>query len=285
MELFAVEGNRQRLDGGAMFGNAPRELWKRWMTPDDLNRIPLATRCLLLITDDGKKVLFETGTGVFFEPKLRERYGIQESEHMLVKNLANLGVKPEDIDTIILSHLHFDHAGGLLSAYEDGDLRILFTNATIYVGKEHWERAQNPHFRERASFIPQLHQLLKQSDQLRLVEGKEHPDLTFGVEFRYVSGHTVGLMMSTLTGTPIPLTFVGDLIPGNPWMHLPITMGYDRFPELVVQEKKTFLVEMLEKQGALFFTHDPNISCVKVCQNEKKKFYGEEIDLKDLFSV
>ena len=106
---WSLLGNSQRLDGGAMFGNAPRALWSRWIEPDELNRIPLACRCLLIEEEraDGiRRILCEAGIGAFFEPKLRERFGVVEREHMLLERLATLGLSPEDIDIVVLSHLH-----------------------------------------------------------------------------------------------------------------------------------------------------------------------------------
>src|SRR5262245_873883 len=116
VKIFALKGNSQLLDGGAMFGNAPKEMWQKWQSADDKNRIPLACTCLLVETADGKNLLFETGIGAFFEPKLKERFGVVESEHVLLKSLKNIGLEHTDIHAVILSHLHFDHAGGTLSA-------------------------------------------------------------------------------------------------------------------------------------------------------------------------
>src|SRR5689334_20649215 len=108
MQLFSVEGNTQKLDGGSMFGNCPRVVWERWAPADDAHRIDLACRSLM-VRDNGRTVLCESGIGAFFEPKLRERYGVQESEHVLLRSLAEHGVAPEDVSVIVLSHLHFDH--------------------------------------------------------------------------------------------------------------------------------------------------------------------------------
>ena len=110
MKLDSVLGNSQRLDGGAMFGNAPKALWTRWAQPDEENRIPLACRALL-IEDGDRKILLETGIGAFFEPRLRERFGVVEGDHVLLSSLSALGLTHQDIDVVVLSHLHFDHAG------------------------------------------------------------------------------------------------------------------------------------------------------------------------------
>jgi glyoxylase-like metal-dependent hydrolase (beta-lactamase superfamily II) len=148
---FSLLGNSQRLDGGAMFGNAPRALWERWVQPDDRNRIPLACRTLLLEESGGRRVLLEAGIGAFFSPELRQRYGVVESHHVLLEQLAALGVSDADIDVVVLSHLHFDHAGGVLEAWQaDRAPSLRFPNATFVVGSEAFERARRPHPRDRA---------------------------------------------------------------------------------------------------------------------------------------
>jgi glyoxylase-like metal-dependent hydrolase (beta-lactamase superfamily II) len=257
MKWHAVEGNMQHLDGGAMFGHVPKAMWENWLKPDSRNRIPLACRALLVKTDDGRNILFETGIGAFFDPKLKERYGVTPNEHILLKNLAKLGLRENDIDAVVLSHLHFDHAGGILSAYDDGAPRVLFPKAKIYLGKRNWEFSQNPHPRELGSYIPHLNQLLNDCGRVVLIEGETHPDLDFGVSFIYSEGHTVGMMLSVIHLESGPMVFVTDLIPGAAWIHLPVNMGYDRFPEKKYDEKLKLYEWLLPKKGSLFFTHDP----------------------------
>lgn len=126
MKCYAIENTPLKLDGGAMFGNAPKELWKRWTTSDELNRIPLAARSLLLQTENGQNILFEAGDCAFFDPKLKKRYGIETSENHLILNLAALGITENDIDIVVLSHLHFDHACGIIPAYGQPQDRLLF---------------------------------------------------------------------------------------------------------------------------------------------------------------
>jgi glyoxylase-like metal-dependent hydrolase (beta-lactamase superfamily II) len=269
MQLWSLEGNTQKLDGGAMFGNAPKAMWARWIEPDAENRIPLACRCLLVKDLDGRNVLFETGIGAFFEPKLRERYGVVEDRHVLLESLAEAGLSHEDIDVVVLSHLHFDHAGGLLAPWQEGaPPRLLFPNATFVVGAEHWRRALAPHPRDRASFIPELAGLLQASGRLELVEGPRSKALGEAVRFHFSNGHTPGLMLAEVGG----VVFCADLIPGRSWVHLPITMGYDRAPETLIDEKRAFLEDKLARGVRLFFTHDHACALARVTRDERGRF-------------
>jgi glyoxylase-like metal-dependent hydrolase (beta-lactamase superfamily II) len=273
MKAWSLSGNSQKLDGGAMFGNAPKPMWEQWVDVDALNRIDLACRALLVEGINGKRVLFETGVGAFFEPKLRERYGIQESGHVLLDELARIGLSDADIDVVVLSHLHFDHAGGLLAPWQEGQqLRLLFQNAVFVVGAEHWRRAQHPHPRDRASFVPGLNALLAASGRLELVSGDTTPVLGDAVRFHHSDGHTPGLLLAEIRGPSESVVFCADLIPGRAWVHLPITMGYDRNAELVIDEKAPFLADMHARNVQLFFTHDAKFAVARLVRDDKDRY-------------
>lgn len=273
MKAWSLMGNSQKLDGGAMFGNAPKAMWQKWVVVDDQNRIDLACRTLLVENINGKRVLFETGVGAFFEPKMRERFGIQESNHVLLDELNKLGFSDADIDVVVLSHMHFDHAGGLLAAWQEGQAaRLLFPNATFVTSAVGWQRANNPHPRDRASFIPELNALLADCGRLELVDGDYSECLGKSVRFHHSDGHTPGLLLAEIIGEQERVVFCADLIPGRAWVHLPITMGYDRFPELIIDEKKSFLADKLARNVLLFFTHDTDCAVAQLSCNEKGKF-------------
>ncbi len=270
--ITPVLGNSQKLDGGSMYGNCPKAVWSRWSPPDALDRIDLACRAML-IRDGDRRILLETGIGAFFDPKKRERYGVVEDRHVLLEHLAAAGAPHDTIDVVVLSHLHFDHAGGLLAPFEAGKPpALLFPRARFVVGRRAWERAKAPHARDRASFIPELPTLLEASGRLVVVDGDTHPVLGDGYRFHTSDGHTPGLLLTEVATDAGPLVFMADLVPGAPWMHLPITMGYDRFPELVIDEKTRLLTDLLARKGSVFFTHDPKMAMGRVVRDAEGRF-------------
>lgn len=274
--LYAVPGNSQKLDGGAMFGNAPKAMWERWAPADEANRIDLACRAML-IREPERTILFETGIGVFFEPKLKDRFGVVEDHHVLLESLANIGVSPEDVDVVVLSHLHFDHAGGLLTPYQEGaPARLVFERASFVVGEVAWARAQNPHPRDRVSFIPELPGLLEATGRLEIVEGEQSETLGPDYRFHVSNGHTPGMILAEIPGTDGPLVFGGDLIPGVPWVRRAITMGYDRYPELLIDEKTSLLEDLLARNGRLFYTHDPKYALSRLGKDERGRIVATD---------
>jgi len=254
-----LRGNGMKLDGGSMFGNAPKALWSGWMPADDRNMIEIASKCLLIRTP-GHNILFETGAGAYLSPEMKQRFQVKDSGHVLLDALADQGLDHKDISHVILSHLHFDHAGGLLAPWDkdrDG-LELLFPNAIFLVGEANFKRALAPHSRDRASFIPGLADMLETSGRLRLQNEGDCLSLDgVDIEFRESQGHTPGMLVSWIRAKGKTVVFTGDLIPAYHWVNLPITMGYDRFPEGLIDEKERFLEQAMEANAMLVYPHDP----------------------------
>ncbi|HEX6278206.1 MAG TPA: MBL fold metallo-hydrolase [Polyangiaceae bacterium] len=278
MLASSIVGNRQRLDGGAMFGNAPRALWTRWLEPDEFGRIELACRALL-VEEPGKRTLFETGIGAFFAPELRERYGVIEESHVLLESLAALGLAESDIDQVVLSHLHFDHAGGLLAPHRAGKApELCFSRAEFVVGRTAFERAERPHPRDQASFIPELPGLLRASGRLRIVDGPDEATRAVGSHFRFLetNGHTPGMLHGIAAGARAELLFGADMVPGVAWLHASITMGYDRYPEALVDEKTGIFQQCVERQTVVVYTHDPRFAASRVERDARGRFTARD---------
>lgn len=269
MKTYSVKGNDFKLDGGAMFGHAPKSMWRDWFKPDRANRISLSSRSLYVKTKD-YNILCETGIGNFLEPKLAKRYGVGISEHKLIKNLKSLGIKETDIDYVILSHLHFDHAGGLISKQlQKGSWDLCFPNAKYLVGREQFERAGKPHPRDKASFIKGLTNCLEDSGRLILVDKETVNGLEDVVSFYYTEGHTPGQLHSLFHGGKEKVFFAGDLAPGTTWVNLPITMGFDRAPEKLVDEKKKIFEKAVNEKWLVFYTHDPVVAASRISAEDK----------------
>ena len=259
MLVHSLAGNCMRLDAGTVFGHVPRTLHQRWIASDREGRLQLANRSLL-VEDKGRRVLLEAGIGTFFSPAMRQRHGINGDQHELLRALERLDLTDADIDWVVLSHLHFDHAGGLLAPYRDGVApKLLFPRARFVVSGDAWQRCQRPHRRDRASFIPELPELLWRSQRLEVVdeESAAPPLLGKRFAFRFSHGHTPGMLHTTVHGERASIFYCADLIPGRPWVHLPVTMGFDRNAEQVVEEKERLYAETALERTVFFFAHDP----------------------------
>jgi len=255
-----------RLDAGTLFGHVPRALYHRWIEVGPDGRTHLANRSLL-VEDGDRRVLLEAGIGAFFGPSLRRRYGVEDSHHALVRALAARDLSDADIDWVILSHLHFDHAGGLLAPYAEGEEpRLLFPRARFLVSRDAWERSRSPHQRDQASFIEALPPLLRESQRLAVVDDSTAATRLLGERFRFrlSHGHTPGMLHTTVIGETANVFFGADLVPGRAWVHLPVTMGYDRHAERVVDEKAQLYRETELSRTVFFYTHDPEVAASRV---------------------
>jgi glyoxylase-like metal-dependent hydrolase (beta-lactamase superfamily II) len=269
--FIVIRGNSMRLDGGSMFGNAPKALWQKWIHSDENGMIDIASNCLLVKTGN-HNILFETGCGAYLSPEMKQRFAVKEEKHILLESLAEQGLGDSDISHVVLSHLHFDHVGGVLSAWEpDREPDLLFPNALFVVGEENFKRAKSPHHRDRASFIPGLCEKLQATGRLLLKQGGDRLDVDgLPIEFFKSQGHTPGMLVSRIQARGGTVIFTGDLTPGLPWVNLPITMGHDRFAEKLVDEKKLVLDRAVAENALLVFPHDAVHVAARVEQDPVK---------------
>lgn len=278
--LYSIEAGRFRLDGGAMFGVVPKTLWARYMDVDDKNRIHMAMRCLLIESQNtGRRYLVDNGSGTKFDEKFQNIYQLDYEHSNLLRSLEHHGFTPENITDIIFSHLHFDHCGG--TTYYDGDeLKHTFPNATYHVTKTQLETATHPNAREKASFLSENINPVKNWDKLNIVD-KQHT-YEDGLEAIPVNGHTLGQQLPKITSGNTTIIFAADLIPTHVHLPLPWIMGYDMYPVTTLEEKERYLEEATEKNWYLFLEHDAEKEMVTVKKEDGKYAVKEFLTLDDL---
>lgn len=267
--LYTIDNGRFKLDGGAMFGVVPKTLWSRQILPDELNRITMAMRSLLIVSRNTDRIyLIDTGVGYKFDEKYSNIYGLDFSQNNMESSLSEQGFRKEDITDIIFTHLHFDHCGGISAFDEAGKPKLEFPNADIWVTRRQWETANNPNAREKASFFRENLEPINNSGRLQLIdEGHEfEPGLTHMI----VNGHSLGQQLPLLTSGNTKLLFAGDLIPTFAHIPTPWVMGYDMYPVDTLKEKETILSDCYNQGILLYMQHDASNEIVKL---EKKGNY------------
>ena len=265
-KVFSLESGLFKLDGGAMMGSVPKVLWEKTNKPDSLNRITLALRCMLV--DDGENVvLVETGIGDKNSKKFIEMFEIDHTKYTLSKALSNNGYTYKDITHVILTHLHFDHAGGALKYDKKRRLVASFPNAKYYVSKKNWEVGKNPSPRDSASYLKENYNLLLDEKKLILLD--DNCNIIDGISTYSVNGHTGGQQLIRVFGKDQSVVFCSDLIPLASHIKLPWIMGYDLNASLTLEEKKIFLDRASKEKWLLFFYHDPDIIAVRIQKDEK----------------
>ena len=265
------------LDGGAMMGSVPKVLWSKTNPCDELNRINLAMRCLLL--DDGQNVvLIESGIGNKNSKKFQEMFNIQQREDALSNTLGKHGYIPENITHIVLTHLHFDHAGGATKFNDSGRIVPTFPNAKYYISEKNWEAGLNPSPRDSASYLSENYMVLHELGILKIIP--ENTKIIDGVSTYIVNGHTYGQQLVKIDDNDKTLVFCSDLIPLKSHLKLPWIMGYDLNAVLTLEEKKVFLELASKNNWILYFYHDPEVVAVKIKKNNKHYEVIDELQRK-----
>jgi methylmalonyl-CoA epimerase len=252
LELISVSAGEFRLDGGAMFGAVPRTLWAKKAPPDSRNRIRLAMRPLLV--RGARTMLIDAGVGDKDDAKFADIYGL-EAVSSLDASLAAAGVAADDIDIVLATHLHFDHAGGFTVRQRDGTLRPRFPRARYVVRRGEWNDATRPHERNRASYLADNFKPLEEAGVLELVD--QDQTIMPGVRVKRTGGHTAHHQMVVIESEGRRAIYVADLLPTT--AHLPPAwiMGFDLFPMETLDAKKAFLEESARDRVLVFLAHDP----------------------------
>jgi len=273
IEVHYLDGGNFWLDGGAMFGVVPKVFWEKKSPPDEKNRIRMRANSLL-VRVHGKNILIETGNGTKWEPKQRAIYGVQDGDP-LMDSLARMGVTPDQIDLVINSHLHFDHAGGN-TCIVDNRVVPAFRNARYVVQRGELGHAMNPTERDRASYFPENFAPITKAGLWHLVEGET--EILPGISVARIPGHNADIQAVILTGDGKTLAFVADLIPTRHHIPLLWIMAYDLYPLQTLETKRQWIPRMVAGGWIVVFGHDPDVATATLHERGGKM----EIDPVDL---
>ena len=254
LDIDIVRDAGFRLDGGAMFGVVPKVLWERKFPADEKNRIELATNCLL-VRGHGFTALVESGIGEKWDEKSRAMYSI-ESGAGLAGSLARLGVAVSDVNALVLSHLHFDHAGGA-TRRQDGRLSRTFPNATLYVQEAELSHARHPNERDRASYRADDWEPYAAAGRLEAVAGEK--EIRPGVTVVPVKGHNAGMQAVRIDSEGRTAFYFADALPTTAHVPVPWIMGYDLYPVDLIENKRRLLDQAVCEEWLCVFEHDPRV--------------------------
>jgi glyoxylase-like metal-dependent hydrolase (beta-lactamase superfamily II) len=280
MKLYSIETGQFKLDGGAMFGVVPKTVWQKLNPADDNNMINLAMRCLL-IEDGNRLLLIDNGIGNKQSDKFFGYYFLHGNA-TLEKSIQAAGFALSDITDMILTHLHFDHCGGSIQWNKDRTkYEPTFTNATYWIGEEHWHEALTPNPREKASFLTENILPIQESGQLKLVNKGDV--IHENISLQFSNGHTQSMMHPTIHYKDYEVLFLADMIPTQAHIPVPYVMGYDVRPLDSMNEKLATLTEAAaNSQQILFFEHDPFNEACTVTQTEKGVRVLDQVKIADL---
>ncbi|MFN5092900.1 MAG: MBL fold metallo-hydrolase [Bacteroidota bacterium] len=269
MKLHVIDTGFFKLDGGAMFGVVPKQIWQKTNPADDLNLCTWAMRCLLI--EDGEKlILIDTGIGNKQSEKFFSHYHLQDTQ-TLDQALALKGFQRANITDVFLTHLHFDHCGGSIEYNSTREhFQPAFPNAKFWSNANHWKWATEPNSREKASFLSENILPIQESGQLNFIERVHNVSPTpLGFDVLFVDGHTESMMIPHINYQNKTVVFMADLLPSVGHIPLPYVMGYDTRPLLTMTEKELFLKTAADHGYVLFFEHDSVNECCTLQHTEK----------------
>ncbi len=282
MNFYTVDAGNFKLDGGAMFGVVPKTLWSKKIPADDLNLCSWKMRCLL-VEEGNRLTLIDTGMGDKQSEKWLSYY-FRHGDGNLIESIRQHGFHENDVTDVILSHLHFDHAGGAVSrkSNEPG-FGLTFPNAVYWTHSDHYDWALNPNQREAATFLEENIRPIAEAGQLSFLD--EQPDaFSTNWEFIYANGHTEKMIMPLVHHAKQKVLFLADTIPSHAHIHIPWVMGYDVRPLQTMTEKENILEMAVAEEWLLFFDHDPLFDACKIVKTEKGFTFTQEGSLRNHLS-
>ena len=276
-DLYSVETSEFGLDGGAMFGIIPKPVWEKKVSADELNRVNMVTRSLLLVSEE-KKILIDTGNGTKWEEKYKQIYDINTDQYNIEKSLGKYGFSSEQITDVICTHMHFDHIGGN-TKIKSGKVVPTFPNAKYWISQENWKLANHPSQKDAGSFIEHDWKVLAENQMIEIIDGRE----TFieGIETFVTHGHTPGLLHPIVSDGSNKLFYGADIFPMAAHIPIPWVMAYDVQPVVTMEEKQKLLQKMDYEDWILFFEHDPHIQACTVHKGEKHYKLNKRIQISD----
>ena len=276
-DLYSVETSEFGLDGGAMFGIIPKPVWEKKVSADELNRVNMVTRSLLLVSDE-KKILIDTGNGTKWEEKYKQIYDINTDQYNIEKSLGKYGFSSEQITDVICTHMHFDHIGGN-TKIKSGEVVPTFPNAKYWISEENWKLANHPSQKDAGSFIEHDWKVLAENQMIEIIDGRE--PFIEGIETIVTHGHTPGLLHPIVSDGSNKLFYGADIFPMVAHIPIPWVMAYDVQPVVTMEEKQKLLQKMEREDWILFFEHDPHIQACTVHKGEKHYKLNKRIQISD----
>jgi glyoxylase-like metal-dependent hydrolase (beta-lactamase superfamily II) len=279
VKVHVIETGKFKLDGGAMFGVVPKTLWAKLNPPDENNMCQWSMRCLL-VQDGSRNILIDAGIGLKQDPKFRSHFS-PENIITFDDELHKLGLTTSDITDVLLTHLHFDHCGGVLKLDEAGKIIPTFEKAKIWSNDYHYKWAINPNERERASFLKENILPMHDLGILNLIDVEQEINFSKNITLDFVYGHTGAMMLPNIKlDNGKKIIFCADLLPSHCHIGLPYVMAYDTNPLLTLKEKPALFEKANDGNTCLFLEHDKDIAAISIMKNDAGKIVMEQaIDL------